>query len=395
MRVGIDLLSERGAAGGIHTYVNELLRQLPVIRDEQGLDLEVVVFAHRDYPFLFDVEATDGLELYHTRLSGLPASGRRIVQHAVLPRLVRRYGVDLVHCVNNVLPARLACPTVVTVHDLSPFEIPARFGRVKHEYLSRAVPASIRRATRTICVSTATRDQVLKWVPGVDAEKLSVVPQAVSDHFSAERSVDCEDRLRSELGLPESFFLHVSRIEPGKNLAATSRALAHMKKRGLAAQLVVVGHATKHVRELRALWESLEITDNIHYVGEQPFEALPHLYRMARSFVFPSFYEGFGLPVLEAFACGTPTITSTRASLPEVAGRAALLVDPDDDEALSRAMERVWRHEELRGLLRQRGLHRATEFSWRETAERTVDVYRAALGHDSSPAEPPALAALP
>lgn len=395
MRVGIDLLSERRAAGGIHTYVDELLRQLPLIRDERGLDLEVVVLAHRDYPFLFDVAATNGLELCTTRLGGLPASGRRVVQHALLPRMVRRCGVDIVHSVNNVLPARLPCPGVVTVHDLSPFEIPARFGRIKHEYLSRAVPASIRRASRTICVSTATRDQVLKWVPDADPEKLSVVPQAVGDRFREERSGDREDGLRSELGLPESFFLHVSLIEPGKNLAATSRALAHMKQRGVTARLVVVGHATKHLRALRALWESLGITDDIHYLGEQPFEALPHLYRMARGFVFPSFYEGFGLPVLEAFACGTPTITSTRASLPEVAGRAALLVDPDDDEALSRAMERVWRHEELRGLLRQRGLRRAAEFSWRDTAERTIDVYRAALGHATTSAEPPALAALP
>ena len=395
MRVGIDLLSERGAAGGVNTYVNGLLRQLSLIPESSDLDLKIVVFAHRDYPFLFDVEGVSGVELCRTRLGGLPAFARRVVEHAVLPRLARRHRVDLVHSVNNVLPARLTCPGVVTVHDLSPFETPARFGRLKHEYLCRAVPASIRRAARTICVSTATRDQVLKWVPDAVPEKLSVIHHAVGDRFREPGSIDREKSLCSELGLPRSFFLHVSLIEPGKNLATASRALASMKHRGVTARLVVVGRETQHLRELRALWRRLGITSQIHYLGAQPHETLPHLYRMARGFVFPSLYEGFGLPVLEAFACGTPTITSTRASLPEVAGRAALLVDPDDDEALSRAMERVWKHEELRGLLRQRGLRRAADFSWRESAERTLAVYRAAIGHEPASAEPPTLAALP
>jgi len=380
MRIGIDLLSERGNPSGIRTYVTELLGQLVELRRERSLDLELVVFAHRDDPVALPARNDHGVEIRRTRFRSPPSFARRAIQHWALPKLTRIAEVDLVHSINNVLPAKLSVPGVVTVHDVSPFVVPERFGILKHQYLTRTVPASVRRAARTICVSRATREQVLTWIPDVCPARLVVVTQAVSDRFTADRDEEREKRLRRELSLPDRFLFHVSLIEPGKNLASVSHALKRLTDRGVDARLVVAGRETKYLKLLRKEWAKLGITNRVKYLGEVSAEALPHLYRMARGFVFPSHYEGFGLPVLEAMASGTPTITSTRSSLPEVAGRAALLAEPDDAEALAGAMEKLWKHAELRAILLGRGLARATEFTWRSTAEKTLDVYHDVLG---------------
>jgi glycosyltransferase involved in cell wall biosynthesis len=172
----------------------------------------------------------------------------------------------------------------------------------------------------------------------------------------------------------------VSLIEPGKNLEGVSRALALLKGNGLEVNLVVAGAPTAYLGCLQRLWRVLGLERQVQYLGPVPGEDLPHLYRLARVFLFASFYEGFGLPVVEALACGTPVVTSAASSCPEVAGDAALTVNPGRPEEIARAIEEVWRSGELRASLRERGLRRARQFSWGSTAAQTLEVYRAALG---------------
>ncbi len=379
MRVGIDLLSETGRPGGICTYVCAILRHL--CRLTRPDELELVVFAHADWSPPLDAETRARAHVVRLPLRRLPASARRVAEHALLPRLARRHRVDLVHSVNNVLPRRLPAPGVVTVHDLSPFCVPERFGRLKHRYLTHWVPDSIRRAERVICVSRATRENVVLWVGDANTRRIDVVPNGVGDRFVPAPPPAVDDgALRRRLDLPQDFFLQLGLVEPGKNLETTSRALARVVERGVDARLVVAGAPTAHLASLETLWSRLGIASRIRYLGSVPSADLPGLYRSARAFVFPSRHEGFGIPVLEAFASGTPCITSTSTSLPEVAGRAALTTRATDVAGLARAMERLWRDEGLRELLRERGLRRAAKFSWEHTARGTLDVYRKALG---------------
>lgn len=381
MRVGIDLLSERGTPGGIHTYTNEVIANVASLAERHAeIDLELVLFAHKDYEFLFPAEETPRIQVVRSRWSGLPAVPRRLFQEAAGPRLARQYQVDLLHSINNVLPRRLTVPGVVTVHDLSAFTVPGRFSAWKQRYLCRRIPESVRRSTRVITVSRSTRSDILTWIPGVQADRIVVAPLATGARFTDVGSEEEERTIRSRHGLPEGFLLHVSIIERGKNLEAVSHALSMLKERQVIIPLVVAGSPTSYLSELRSLWKELRITDQVHYLGSVPFPELPHLYRMAKAFVFPSHYEGFGLPLLEAFACGTPAIASTRSSLPEVAGNAALLVPPRRPEALVDAIHKIWSDEGLRALLRARGLARAKDFSWERTSLAHCKVYLEAHG---------------
>jgi glycosyltransferase involved in cell wall biosynthesis len=386
MRVGIDLYSEKGTPGGVHTYTNALLEHLVRLRDfDPSIGLELVVFAHSDYQFSVSPEALSGLDLHLSGRRGLGAAARRLLQHFLVPRLARRHGVELLHSVNNVLPDGLPVPGVVTVHDLSPYVLPRRFGWLKTAYLRRQVPASVRRAAKVLCASEATAQEVLRYVRGVHPQTLAVTHLAAASLFHAARSAAEEDRLRAQLRLPERFFFHVSLIEPAKNLSTVSEALSLLRAEGTSAELVVAGAATRHLDVLRAQWRRLGVASQVHYVGEVPACDLGHLYRMCCALVFPSLYEGFGLPLVEAFACGAPVVTSDCAALREVAGKAALIVPASDPQPLARALRRLWRYDELRELLRLRGARRAAQFSWQSCAEKTLAAYSEVLGEPRRP----------
>ena len=385
MRIGIDLLSEKGTPGGVHTYVNELIPELAKAADrEPELRIEYVVFAHASNRFHPRVEAAPRTRIVRTGWRRLPAAARRLSQEALAPRMAREHRIDLLHSINNVLPRRAGVPAVLTVHDLSPFAVPGRFGRLKERYLSARVPESILRAERVIAVSRSTRADVITWIPDAAPARVQVVPLAAGAAFSAPADPREEERLRAQYRLPERFALHVSLVEPGKNLESVSRALAALRARGVSIPLVIAGAATSHLAELERLWRQLGMRGDVHYLGRVPGSCLPALYRAASLFIFPSHHEGFGLPVLEAFTCGTPVITSTRSALPEVAGDAALLVPPRDVAGLARSVEKVWRDEALAALLRSRGIRRAREFSWERCARATLAVHLAAAGRARS-----------
>ncbi|MBI4582614.1 MAG: glycosyltransferase family 4 protein [Planctomycetes bacterium] len=388
MRIGIDLLSESGAPGGVHTYSNRLIEALLDLASSRfegaAADLELVLFLHDDFQWMF---AEDKLERgrvqrIFTGRKKVRACRRRWLEQTLLPRLLDRHPVDLLHSVNNVLPLRVNLPRVVTVHDLSPYVLPGRFGFFKRTFLRWAVPRSILAANLVIAVSQNTRTEILRRIAGVQPEKVAVTPEGFDLRFHPRRDPEAEEKIRRRHQLPDPFLLYVGAGEPGKNLLGVSRALALLhEKFQLNIPWVLAGASGPHLDWLERQWLEMGLKGWIRTLGLVPDEELPHLYRMANVFIFPSLYEGFGLPLLEALACGTPAITSQAPSaLAELAGNAALRVDPQAPEEIAFAIAKLWKNLRVRESYSGMGLARAAEFSWEATALKTLRIYQQVLG---------------
>ena len=282
----------------------------------------------------------------------------------------------LFHATEHLLMPLRDVPTVLTVHDLIFHLFPEYHKPLNYWYLRWTMPLYVRRADALIAVSEATRQDLIRLY-GVPPAKVRVIPEAAAPHF---RPAPAEDvaRVRSRYRLPPRFLLTVGTIEPRKNLPRLFQALARLEgaKRP---PLVVAGSKGWLYEETFRTVERLGLEGQVAFLGHVPEEDLPALYTAADLFVLPSLYEGFGLPVLEAMACGTPVVCSHAASLREVAGDAARYVDPRDPEAMAEVLREAWEDPDLRAALRARGLARAASFSWRRTAEETLALYDALL----------------
>jgi glycosyltransferase involved in cell wall biosynthesis len=264
---------------------------------------------------------------------------------------------------------------VVTVHDLAFIRFPQTFRAYNRIYLDVATRLSVQRATRILVVSEHTRREVIGLL-GVAPERVVVTPNAVREHFRPPDPAVLE-AFRARKGLPERFVLYVGTLEPRKNLTTLLEAYAQVAQRQVTPLLVGGGKGWLYDAVFQRL-EALGLRERVHFVGYLDEEELPLWYAAATVFVFPSIYEGFGMPPLEAMACGTPVVASNTSSLPEVVGDAGLTVSPYDPAALAAAISRVLDDADLRQELRERGLRQARAFSWRVTAERTLAAYEAA-----------------
>jgi len=272
---------------------------------------------------------------------------------AALPAQARRDGIDVLHCPTQRAPTRSRVPLVVTFHDLAVLRHPETFNRWTRIYSRLALPGVVRAAKRLIAVSEFTKRELLELLD-VPAEKVRVIPNAVGEPFSPQGEAAEGD-----------YVLAVSTLEPRKNLPRLVEAYKRARLNGL--PLLVAGAAG---------WGGVRVEgDNVRWLGEVQDDELARLYRGARAVAYVSLYEGFGLPVLEAMACGTPVVAARNEALEEVAGGAAVLVDPLDPDAIAAGLaEAIDRRDELC----ERGLERAQAFDWREVARATVEVYREA-----------------
>ncbi|HSN75336.1 MAG TPA: glycosyltransferase family 1 protein, partial [Anaerolineae bacterium] len=306
---------------------------------------------------------------------------RRILwEQTALPLLARRRHLDLLHGTVNVNPALALCPSVVTVHDLSFMRYPQAFPPPQRAYLQSQVRRSLRAARRVIAVSQATKQDVVELF-GVPAGRIDVVYNGVDACFCPAPTEQVE-AFRRQQSLPERYVLHLGTLEPRKNLVRLVQAFAQVKAHDPGqppVKLVLAGGKGWSYDAIFAEVARLGLEQEVVLPGYIADEELAWWYRAAAVFAYPSLLEGFGLPVLEAMACGTPTITSALSSLPEVAGDAALLVDPTSVDALAAALLRLLDDIALAGELRTRGLAQATRFSWSRTAQETAAVYRHAL----------------
>jgi glycosyltransferase involved in cell wall biosynthesis len=344
---------------------------------------------------LAEVDAENRYTIYVTRAEAERRFGgrwprvrvQRTLPHAPLLRIpltlsaeLRRRPVDLLH-VQYTAPPLAPCPVVATVHDLSFEHLPETFRRRSRVQLRLTVRRTARAAAHVIAPSEYTRQDLLKSY-GLDPARVTVVPLAAGPQF---RPVAAEEvaRVRARYGLAGEYVLAVGSIQPRKNLARLVRAYTDLRRqrgRSNLPQLVLVGkQAWLYGETLRAIEESAA-REHVILTGYVSGGDLPALYTGALCFVYPSFFEGFGLPPLEAMRCGAPVLAGNLTSLPEVVGDAGLLVDPFDEAALAAALGRLIDDAALRATLRERGLDRARAFDWRETARMTLQVYRKATG---------------
>ncbi|OAN37084.1 glycosyl transferase family 1 [Chloroflexus islandicus] len=291
--------------------------------------------------------------------------------------LILRGTADLYHGCLNVAPLLSPVPTVITIHDLAFIRFPQTFRAYNRIYLDLATRLSARRASRILAVSEHTKREVVGLL-GIPSERVIVTPNAARSHFHPPAPAAIE-QLRARHGLPERFVLYVGTLEPRKNLTTLLEAFALVSQSVPDVPLLIGGGKGWMYEPIFARLEQLNLRDRVKFAGYIPEEELPLWYAAATVFVFPSIYEGFGMPPLEAMACGTPVITSNTSSLPEVVGDAGLMVAPTDPIALAEAIRRVLVDADLRAELRQRGLARARRFSWADTAAKTLAAYREAV----------------
>lgn len=307
------------------------------------------------------------------RLSVLASSATRI---PYFPLQGAYRGCDVYHATEHLLPW-LPLPTVLTVHDVIFEHYPQYHTWTNRTFLRLAMPLFARRATRIIAVSRATaRD--LTQLYGIDADKIAVIYEGVDAAFRPP-PVDIIGAVRQRYSSDRPYLLMVGTLEPRKNHALAFEVLARLKAAGYPHRLVIVGAEGWLFEPVRAQLARLDIDVDVIFTGYVPGEDLPALYAGAACFLMPSLYEGFGLPVLEAMACGAPVVCSDVSSLPELVGDAALMASPTDLDGMCAAVRRVLDNGGLADELRKRGVLRARRTSWDTAARETVEVYRAAI----------------
>ncbi|NJM05888.1 glycosyltransferase family 4 protein [Candidatus Gracilibacteria bacterium] len=286
---------------------------------------------------------------------------------------------DVLFVPAHVIPLVAAHRSVVTIHDLGYRAFPESHTRRRRVELDLTTRWSVQRATRVIAISQATKDALVQHY-NVDPTRVAVVHHGLSAAF---RPADTPaiTTVCARYGLQKPFFLYIGTVQPRKNLARLIAAFRTIAERIGAIELVIAGKRGWLTEQIEAEAAHAGLGARVRFIGFVPDAELPALLSAARAFVFPSLYEGFGMPVLEAMGCGTPVLTANTSALPEIAGDAALLVDPSDTEAIAAALQQLADDAALRADLSARGLQRAAHFTWERCAEETLQVLRAAITH--------------
>jgi glycosyltransferase involved in cell wall biosynthesis len=381
MHIGLNLIFlVPEETGGMEVAVRELVPALVVAAP----GLRFTAFINREAA---EHDRAAGLLGGLVEESTVPVRARNRVQwvlgeQTALPLLARRAGVDLMHSMASTAPAWGSFRRVVTVHDLIYARFPDAHPGIRDLGMRVLVPLGVRRSHRVMADSESTRRDLVELI-GVPEERIDVVPLGMGS-LRREPAAE-ESELRGRLGLADRrVVLSLSAKRPHKNLSALIGALALIarERRPL---LVLPGYPTWHEQELRARVAELGLESDVLLLGWLGPRDLEGLWTLADAFLFPSLYEGFGLPVLEAMARGVPVASSNASSLPEVAGDAALLFDPHDERQIAAAIERLLEDEHEARRLREAGLARAARFTWERTAQLTLQSYARALGLERPP----------
>jgi glycosyltransferase involved in cell wall biosynthesis len=369
MRIALDARKLRDF--GIGTYIRNVLVELA------RLDHDT------EYILLCKPEDVDVVPALGPNFRIVPEKARlySIAEQIRVPLALARERVQLLHEPHYTLPPATRCRSVVTIHDcihlMFPRDLP---NRLAYAYARGSIWSAARQADRVMTVSEASKRDILHFVD-VPPEKVSVIYNAIDERFLRPADEAAMERVRQRWQLNHPFVLYVGNIKPHKNVERLIDAFGRARAGGLEElRLVIVGEDISKYPALRQAVHRHRLDKQVRFLGFQPYETLASIYRLARAFVFPSLYEGFGLPPLEAMACGTPVVTSNVSSLPEVAGGAALLVDPHDPDAIAEAMRRAVTDEALRATLIAKGSARVRDFSWSQSVRAIHQIYKEVLG---------------
>ncbi len=373
MHITIDYTSAIRQKAGIGRYTRNLVAALADTDHEN----QYTLFCAGDAPAPAQWPAN-----FSVRATRVPARALTIGWHKLnLPITVERFSgdSDIFHSPDFTLPPLRTPRGVVTVHDLSFLRLPQCADPGLRDYLTENVPRAVRRASRVLADSNNTKRDVVDLLHVPD-DKVSVIHAGVEPRFRPVRDVEQLARIRDRYRLPEFFVLFVGTIEPRKNLGRLISAYSDLRRQaGLPHQLVISGARGWLYNDIYEQVARAGLTEDVLFPGFIDDSDLPALYTLADLFVFPSLYEGFGLPPLEAMACGTPVIASDNSSLPEVLGAAALLVPAEDTAAITDAMARVLGDATLRTRLADLGRAQATRFTWQSAARQLICAYQEVL----------------
>jgi len=370
MKIAVNILSAKSQHHGVGVYVANILKHLIPLAEE--------------HTFLF-YKRSEGIPIQTLRAGAgikwedivLPRALRIIWEHTFLPLSLSKEMVDLFWGPCNFLPLIKACRYLVTIHDLAPFLLPHSLPFIRRIYYKRAFVNSIRQADQIIVVSESLKTDLIKTLV-VPEEKIKVIYNGIDESFRPVTDNVILSRGREKYHLPSSFILTLGVLEPKKNIERLLLAYADLKKSLPNLPKLVIGGSREYGwmnSRVFQLAKNLALDDEVIFTGMIEHEDLPAVYNLATLFVLPSLYEGFGLPVIEAMACGTPVITSNTSSLPEVAGNAAVLVNPYDVEKISQAIGQVLSNERLQKEMREKGIENAKRFSWERAANALLEIF--------------------
>lgn len=367
MRIGFDGTPLQYTRSGVGIYVEQLLRHLVQERPQWDYLL------YNNKPF--SPEAIPGL----TPFAGYFPRSRWMWMHLKLPRVISQSGVDLCHFMNNSAPLGCASPYAITIHDASLFLFNQYHPWSRLVALRLLLPQVARRAEAVITVSQASRQDLIR-VLNLDPAKVQVVYSAAGPEFRPLRDETQRAQLRQKYNLPDKFVLFVGTIEPRKNLLRLVAAFAQVQAHHPDCHLVLVGpNGWMMNGALEKEVAAADLAGKVHILGFVPQADLPGIYSLAAVFAFPSLHEGFGLPLLEAMACGTAVLTSNCSAMPEVSGTAAYLVEPHSTTSIADGLNTLLASSAQRDWHIGQGFERVAHFSWVQTARETAAIYEQIL----------------
>jgi hypothetical protein len=375
MKLLIDATAIPQKPVGAGIYISRLVRELLLVNQE----FDITILAHKDDYDLFNLQDEYKKNFIFQIDRG---KGFRILSEQIIfPSLIKKNKIDLYHGLHYTTPINKKTCTITTIHDTTFFLFPKKHTWLKRLYFKFFIKHSCFNSDHLITVSDNTKKDLIDLL-NIDSKKITTTHLGVDDTFKPIVDVDKFEYIKFKYQLPDRFILYVGLIEPRKNLSSLVRAFSRYLTNLELPQdvhLIIAGRWGWESKELLTLVSELNISQKVHFPGYIDQNDLPFLYNMAKVFVYPSYYEGFGLPVLEAMACGTPVITSNVSSMPEFVGNGGILINPNDIDSLVDALRNTLTNNNLRNELSSNALIQSGKYSWKETARKTLAVYHRVL----------------
>ncbi len=373
MRIAIDVRPTVGHFAGIGKYTYNLVKEIAKLDREN----EYLLYSFFLKPFSSDIEElAKSQPNFSLKASRIPGRLMRFFwDYLKIPIEPFLGEVDVFHITNYLIPYIRRAKLLVTIYDITPVLSPEYHNRYTRTYVKEKILFAAKKADRIIAISQHTKRDLIQTL-GVPEDLIAVIYGGVGEQFQPIKNQEVLNRVKERYNIKDKYLLFLGTLEPRKNIPGLIRAFHKIKDRFPNYQLVIAGKRGWKFQEIFKTVEELRLEDRVIFTGYLPEEDIPSLYSGAELFIYPTLYEGFGFPPLEAMACGTPVITSNLSSLPEVVGEGGILIDPNNIDELSRAMESVLADENLRKGLREKGLRQAAKFSWERCARDTLKVYR-------------------
>ena len=372
MKLGIDATAISGTVVGHYSYVANLIHEM--FANDMMTDFEPIIYCRGQIPVIFS-HLSDNVKFKVCKFNN-----RKICEQLWLSSVAPFDSLDVFHSTWS-MPVFHPKRCILTLHGLASYLFPSNFTKSYKLYWNLTAKRNYKKAARYIAISQSTKQDFIEYMD-IPEDKIDVVHHGVDTNFFSKIDDDNQlNRLKKSYSLPNRFILFVSAIIPIKNLVTLIKSYDDLinHKEFSDIGLVIAGSRGWNCEPVFETVNQLKLEDKVIFTGYFPQEDLPALYSSAELFVLPSYYEGFGIPVLEAFACGTPVITSNTSCLPEIAGNAAMLMDPYNQDDLTEAMKKVLSDKILQKTMIEKGLERVKKFSWRKTAEKTIKVYEKAM----------------